>query len=173
MKKIIVLLLIPALVFSLTACGGKGTDDKSVSGGNSETETTSAQTTLPEEETEPAEPDDDSLIAADKDLLVGSWNFSGIDAVKLVFNADGTGSYTSFNGKDLTFTYTVTIKHDAYANGEAFLYHVIGIAYDTGETEEITFDFRGDAKDHMVFRNGDNTSGYSGVINYDEWMKVQ
>lgn len=168
MKKIIVLLLALALVFSLAACGGKGTDGK-----GDAAESTEAPTTLPEEETEPAEPDDDTLIAADKDLLVGSWNFSGIDAEMLVFNADGTGSYTSFNGKDLTFTYSVLIKHDAYANGEAFLYHVIGIAYDTGETEEITFDFRGDEKDRMVFRNGDNTSGYSGVINYDEWMKVQ
>lgn len=74
-------------------------------------------------------------------------------------------------GKNYSFTYNVSIRRDTYNNGEEFMNNLMSITYNTGETEDITFEFREDPDEKMIFHNSDYSSGYSGIITFDEWTR--
>ena len=48
----------------------------------------------------------------------------------------------------------------------------MSVNFSTGEKEDITFEFRGDADEKMVFHNSDYTSGYSGYFNFDVFVRA-
>lgn len=194
MKKLFAILLAAALILSLAACGksdseGKGdsgesttaepvrTEEKTEPATDAPTETETEPVTEPEPETEAVteapetEASDDALIEEALTQLMGEWTVSGVDMERLTFREDGTGTYTGIFDKDCTFTYAVSILHTEdnwVSDGTINLLHV---AYDTGESEDITFDVRGDAGEKMVLHNGDYTSGYSGFLNFDEFVR--
>ena len=194
MKKLFAILLAAALILSLAACGKSAPKSGDDSGESTAAEpVTTAEKTEPsteaptEPETEPAtepapeteavteapetEASDDALIEEARTQLMGEWTVSGVDMERLTFREDGTGTYTGIFDKDCTFTYVVSILHTEdnwVSDGTINLLHV---TYDTGDAEDITFDFRGDAGEKMVFHSGDYSSGYSGFLNFDEWVR--
>ena len=165
MKKIFALLTVCALLFTLAACGaGKPAPAAP------ETDGTTAQATQNEEtegetEAEAEQLDDGTKVEEQKQILLGTWGFPGDgsteDMERLTFNADGTGSYYSFNSKDLTFTYEIHIDHRTYANGAPYEETMLKMAYNNGETEDIIYFFTESGK--LAFHNGDN-GGYFGVM---------
>lgn len=159
MKKIITLLIAAALMLSLTACGDSGSEGKEkVSNSN-----------LPAVSSE--EDGDSSLIKASQAKLIGTWTISGVDMEQLTFNEDGTGTYEGIFDKKCTLTYTVSTYHQVYNNGDEKVVALMSVSFSTGEAEDITFEFRGDADDKLVFHNSDYTSGYHGYINFDEYER--
>ena len=166
MKKLLALLLAAVLAVSFAACGKKeaGKQETAV-----EPETV-YEATAPEEEAG-APLDDAALIAKTVEQLLGVWTVASVDQERLTFNADGTGTYVGILDKDLAFTYTVSVAHKAYANGEEYVETMLNINYDTGESEEITATITEENGLKMVFHL--DGSGYSGVMNYiDAWIKA-
>lgn len=178
MKKLFVFLIAAALVFSLAACAGSGTDAKADGGSGVTTEAaTQAEEATEADIAEPEEPEEteadyDAMIEAGREQLIGSWTYDGVDDERLTFSEDGTGSYKGIFDKDCTFTYTVSLFRDSYANGREYAVLLLSVAYSTGESEDITFEFRDEPAEKMVFHNSDYTSGYSGVINFDEYVRA-
>ena len=174
MKKIFVLLIAAALILSLTACGATGSDNKS-EGGNDNAAVEPAQSTedteTAAEVSEPTEDDDDALIETSKAKLIGTWTISGVDDEQLTFNEDGSGTYTGIFDKNCSFTYVVSAYHQEYSNSTEKVIALLSVSCNTGESEDITFEFRGDAEDELVFHNSDYTGAYSGVFNFDVYVK--
>ena len=156
MKKIIMLLIAAALMLSLAACGS---DEK---GKFSDSDLTAVSS---------EEGADAALIRSSKAKLLGTWTVSGVDMEQLTFNEDGTGTYEGVFDKKWDFTYTVSTYHQKYNNGDEKVVALLSVSYKTGESEDITFEFRGDADEKMVFHNSDYTSGYSGYFNFDEYVR--
>ena len=178
MKRFITLLLAAALIFSLAACGDSGSDKKS----ENVEEKSTAEATQAVEETEAAteeatqeatEVDDDTLIKETMAKLVGDWTYTGMeDFVTLTFNEDGTGSYKGIDDADLTFTYTLTMEHKEYNNGEPYIDKTLKMNYSTGESEEIVIRFLEEATETMTFSTADG-GGYTGVIGYyGGWIRA-
>ena len=157
MKKIITLFIAAAMLLSLVACGS---DDK-------EKVSDSNLTAVSNEEDA-----DTALIKASKKKLLGTWTVSGVDLEQLTFNEDGTGTYEGIFDKMCTFTYAVSTYHQVYNNGDEKVVALMSVNFSTGETEDITFEFRGDADEKMVFHNSDYTSGYYGYFNFDEFVRA-
>ena len=125
-----------------------------------------------EEETA-ATQDDAELIKAAGEQLVGAWVYFALDGESLTFNSDGTGKYESIvSDANYSFTYTVSVVRAAYSNGREYTYNLMTVTYDNGTVEDITFDFREENGEKMVFHSGDYSSGYSGIINFDEWKRA-
>ena len=160
MKKLITLFVAAALMLSLVACGDSHNDDK-------EKVSDSNLTSVSGEEDA-----DTALIKASKKELLGTWTVSGVDMEHLTFNEDGTGTYGGIFDKKCTFTYAVSTYHQVYNNGDERVVALMKVKFSTGEAEDITFEFRGDADKKMVFHNSDYTGGYSGCFNFDEYIKA-
>ena len=159
-RRITALLIAAALLMALTACGDDGSDDKeNVS--DSDAMAVSSQ-----------EDSDAALIYASKAKLYGTWTFSGVDLEQLTFKKDGTGTYEGIFDKKCTFTYTVSTYHQVYNNNSEKVIALMSVSFSTGESEDITFEFRGDNDEKLVFHNSDYTSGYYGNFNFDEYVKA-
>ena len=162
MKKFFAVLIAGLLVLSLAACGNSGGDTGETTADAIETE---AVTEAPETE----QPDDTALAEAEKEKLIGSWSFPGLEGVEtLTFNEDGTGTYDNMDGNHIQFNYLVTVDHQTYNNGEAYINYMLNMDYDTGESEDIIFFYTDE--NHLAFHNSEN-GGYSGVMNFAEWEK--
>ena len=160
MKKIFTLFIAAAMLLSMVACGNSDQDDKGkVSDSN-------LSAVSSEEDA------DTALIKASKAKLLGTWTYSGVDLEQLTFNEDGTGTYEGIFDKMCTFTYAVSTYHQVYNNGDEKVVALMRVNFSTGETEDITFEFRGDADEKMVFHNSDYTSGYYGYFNFDEFVRA-
>ena len=177
MKRALTFFAATILRLSFAACGNAETN-KPTESSNDKSEVTTqkyeeteATTVAPTEIAATTEADDSSLIEAAKKQLTGSWNYPGVDEELLTFNEDGTGTYTGIGGKDYSFSYNVSVLRDTYNNGTEYTNNLMSVTYNTGETEDITFEFRKDAEEKMIFHNSDYTSGYSGIITFDEWTK--
>ena len=173
MKRLFAILIVTALLLSLAACGGSGTNSRpepDMSGG--------AAAPVPQadegpgaasaEET-PEPPDDDALAEAEKAKLIGEWTMEGVNEIALTFREDGTGAYRFLSEKTVAFTYLVTVSHREFANGAPYDVFLLKMSYDTGETEDILFFFN-DETGHLAFHNSEN-GGYNGVIDYAEWTR--
>lgn len=177
MKRALTFFAATILILSFAACGNAETN-KPTESSNDKSEVTTqkyeeteATTVAPTEIAATTEADDSSLIEAAKKQLTGSWNYPGVDEELLTFNEDGTGTYTGIGGKDYSFSYNVSVIRDTYNNGTEYTNNLMSITYNTGETEDITFEFREDSDEKMIFHNSDYSSGYSGIITFDEWTK--
>ncbi len=177
MKRALTFFAATILILSFAACGNAETN-KPTESSNDKSEVTTqkyeetkATTVAPTEIAATTEADDSSLIEAAQKQLTGSWSYPGVDEERLTFTQDGTGTYTGMGGKNYSFTYNVSIRRDTYNNGEEFMNNLMSITYNTGETEDITFEFREDPDEKMIFHNSDYSSGYSGIITFDEWTK--
>ncbi len=177
MKRALTFFAATILILSFVACGNAETN-KPTESSNDKSEVTTqkyeetkATTVAPTEIAATTEADDSSLIEAAKKQLTGSWNYPGVDEELLTFNEDGTGTYTGIGGKDYSFSYNVSVIRDTYNNGTEYTNNLMSVTYNTGETEDITFEFRKDAEEKMIFHNSDYSSGYSGIITFDEWTK--
>lgn len=177
MKRALTFFAATILRLSFAACGNAETN-KPTESSNDKSEVTTqkyeeteATTVAPTEIAATTEADDSSLIEAAKKQLTGSWNYPGVDEELLTFNEDGTGTYTGIGGKDYSFSYNVSVLRDTYNNGTEYTNNLMSVTYNTGETEDITFEFREDPDEKMIFHNSDYTSGYSGIITFDEWTK--
>ncbi|MEE0855951.1 MAG: hypothetical protein U0L58_01470 [Ruminococcus sp.] len=178
MKRALTFFAATILILSFAACGNAETNKPTESSNDKANVTTTQnnEQTVPSTaaitETPTTEAADDStLIEAAKKQLTGSWNYPGVDEELLTFNEDGTGTYTGIGGKDYSFSYNVSVIRDTYNNGTEYTNNLMSVTYNTGETEYITFEFRKDAEEKMIFHNSDYSSGYSGIITFDEWTK--
>ena len=163
MKKIFALLIVTVLVLSLAACGNSSKDVTAAADAQvtQAIEETAAETEAPTE--------NPKMAVIGKDQLVGSWTYPGMeDFEKLTFNDDGTGTYVSLDGKDLTFIYAINPTTETYGNGEEYVDNHMIVEYDTGETEDIIIFFNED--DHLCFHNSEN-GGYNGVFSFPEWAR--
>lgn len=177
MKRALTFFAATILILSFAACGNAETN-KPTESSNDKSEVTTqkyeetkATTVAPTEIAATTEADDSSLIEAAQKQLIGSWSYPGVDEELLTFNEDGTGTYTGIGGKDYSFSYNVSVIRDTYNNGTEYTNNLMSVTYNTGETEDITFEFRKDAEEKMIFHNSDYSSGYSGIITFDEWTR--
>ncbi len=177
MKRALTFFAATILILSFAACGNAETN-KPTESSNDKSEVTTqkyekteATTVAPTEIAATKEADDPSLIEAAQKQLTGSWSYPGVDEELLTFNEDGTGTYTGIGGKDYSFSYNVSVLRDTYNNGTEYTNNLMSVTYNTGETEDITFEFRKDAEEKMIFHNSDYSSGYSGIITFDEWTR--
>lgn len=164
MKKIIVMLIAVVLMLSLAACGNssKGNTASSDAQSTQAVEETAAETEAPTE--------NPKMVTITNEELTGSWTYSGLEDVeKLTFNNNGTGTYVSLDGKDLSFTYAINPTTETYGNGEEYVDNHMIVEYDTGESEDIIIFFSEDQ--HLCFHNSEN-GGYSGVMNFAEWTRA-
>lgn len=170
MKRIIALLILTALVFSLASCGGANENTES----SVEPVTTAASEAATEAETEGA-PDFDAMAEELKAQIVGSWTFYNrmykTTSNHLVFNEDGTGSYqggVAEDGKyehDYTFTYTISVDYSEYS--DKYFTNTLTVNYnETGETEKRALSFLEDGT--MMLGQIENW-----IIQYDEYIREE
>ena len=157
-RQITAWLLAATLLLALTACGGSEGKGKASSGN---------LTAVSSEEDADA-----ALIRDSQAKLLGTWTYSGIDPEQLTFHEDGTGAYEGIFEKKCTFTYTVSTYHQVYNNGAEKVIALLHVSFSTGESEDDTFEFRGDDDEKLVFHNNDYTGGYHGYFNFDEYVRA-
>lgn len=174
MKKLIAILTAAMMIISLAACSNSGKGNETVINDSSLAESSKAEETTVQATTveETTVADETSFIEESKKQLIGSWTINGVDDESLIFNEDGTGSYKGIFDKDCSFTYTVSVFHEKFNNGEENLVALMSVSFDTGETEDITFEVRDESSEKLVFHNSDYTSGYSGVFNFDDYIRA-
>lgn len=174
MKKMTAVLMAFVLILSLAACGESASDSKSESSAPAAETVLATQAETKEEPTEAenTEVDDDTLIKETLAKLVGNWTYGGMeDYVTLTFNEDGTGSFDDIDTTGLTFTYTLTMEHKEFNNGEPYIEKTLKMTYSTGETEEIVIDFLQEGQEQLTFHNTEG-GGYNGVItDYGAWIR--
>ena len=161
MKRLLTVFVLLLMVVSLAGCGSKKEEEKPVE-----------EPTEVVEEDEPVEEtisDEDLAASLTKDLL-GTWGYSTIEMEKLVFNDDGTGTYNSINGDELTFNYHVTIEHREYGNGTLYDSYILNMDFSNGETEQNIFWFQDDEHHQFAMHNYED-GGYSGVLQFNEYQK--
>jgi len=165
MKKIIALLLVAVMCFSLTACGG----DKETSN-NREPQTNSSET---QQETDKVEENNEATIN-----IAGTWVSN---AGTLTINEDGTGKLDTFFEDDFTwevkdnalitmgedggFTYEVIVENETISileplNGWKFVSeetykNEIAFLVGTWKDDETTLTISDDGTGHYVGKEGD------------------
>lgn len=156
MKKYLALLLATALIISFAACGDSGKKE----------DTAPQQTAVSTEETLTGETDDPDDIAAQGAKLIGTWSAEDWPPVKLIFNEDGTGSFTRQDESSCSFTYSQYDYH-IFNSGDEYM---IKVDYETGESEDIIFWYSEDGR--LCFHNSDH-GGYGGVMSFSSWKKAE
>ncbi len=161
MKRLLTVFIMMLMILCLAGCGNKKEEEVPV-----EEPTQEVVVEEPVEETV----SDEDLAASLSSDLVGTWNYSNIEQEKLVFNNDGTGTYNSINGDDLTFNYKVTIEHRTFANGDPYDSYILNMDFSNGEKEQNIFWFQNDEHNMFALHNYED-GGYNGVLQFNEYAK--
>ena len=168
MKALVNLFAAALLALALAGCGSSNGGDANAP----KQDTTQPEQTQPADtqETTDAQPTDEELAAREVANLAGTWGHRSLTDERLVFNPDGTGTYQGIFDKDFTFTYTVTVEHRTYNNGEVYDSNILTITFDNGVTEQILYFYQDDAHTKIGLHNYED-GGYYGTLNDSEYQK--